>query len=189
MYRCKQWQTWHEGSVNLNGIRSIENQYLQAECIIQYTTLQNNNNYSIIEIGPADGGTCYELLSKNSNITSYTLVDDISMLNICKERLKQFNVVNYVEINDILTLKNIKFNLLISNHCLEETPKNYQQLVYDTFFPNTKEVFILCNTVHSNMWGEFDAFHLESNMKKFYNVYVYDGHRLSRNTQKIYYGK
>jgi phospholipid N-methyltransferase len=187
-FRAPQWQTWHHDGIDLNKIRTTDNQILQADSIINFTMVSTKKDFSILEIGPADGGVCSELISKFNNISSYTLVDDNSMLNICKRRLSNFNSINYIEIDNISNLKDTKFDLLISNHCIEETPLTYQIFVYDTFFKNVDEVFILCNTAHSNTWGEFDPAYLESRMREYFNTTISDGHRLSRATQKIYYG-
>lgn len=190
-FRCNQWEQWHSEGIDLEKVRTIQSHKTQAKKIEEITSLLKSNSYSILEIGPADGGVCFNLLETNSDkISSYTLVDDKSMLKICKSRLSDHNQVNYIEIENIESLKDNKYDLLVSSYCLEETPREYQELVFNTFFPNVNEIFILANTKHSNTWGEFDASILESNISKYLNLNVSPApaDASTASTQYLYYG-
>lgn len=186
--RLPKWEEWHKNTTPLNYVRSTENQIEQSKSISSITKLSSIDGCSVIEIGPADGGTAKHLLENNKNIKNYTLVDDLTMLNNCKDNLSEFNFIKYVPIDSLKEIENNNYDILISNHCLEETPKEYQEYIYKTFFPNVNEVFILCNTEHSDMWGEFNSDYLKDSLNNYFNsVNVLPGHKLSRDNQKIFY--
>lgn len=186
--RLPKWEEWHKSTTPLNYVRSTENQIEQSKSISSITRLSSIDECTVIEIGPADGGTAKDLLINNKNIKNYTLVDDLTMLDDCKKNLSEFDCINYVPIESLNEIENNSYNILISNHCLEETPKEYQEYIYKTFFPNVNEVFILCNTKHSDMWGEFNPDYLKDNLNNYFSsINVLPGHKLSRESQKIFY--
>lgn len=189
-YRLPQWAKWHNKGVDLNVIRTTSNQIKQAETIISLTSLSKLDNASIIEIGPADGGVCNELMKKfNSIISKYVLVDDTTLLDKCKNTLNQYQQIEYVKIDDVTTVNDTHFNLFISSHCLEETPKSYQELIYDKFFAISDEIFVLCNIVPKKTWNQFDPKELENAIKRRHEVSITPGHQLSTHEQRIFYGK
>ena len=79
---CKQWEIWHNDRVDLAGVLSAKSQKCQLKLVEDWTGLASNEKYSIVEIGPGNGGLCSHILSKYSNsITKYTLVDAEFMIN------------------------------------------------------------------------------------------------------------
>ena len=196
-YTTSTWEKWHthgEVSKVLKDVRSLNNEVCQAEYVNKITNIQTADTFSILEIGPADGGMALNLLlDHNSKIHNYTVVDAQSMLTPCSVTLAKYKQVNYIPIKDVLTIADTSFDLLIANHCLEETPVHYQHMIYKTFFPNVNEVFLLCSTGITGFPGDewvFDQKHLESELQNnFSTVEILPGHRLSRDHQKVFYGK
>lgn len=199
-YTTDLWSKWHVDGISLDGVRSLDNEVCQAEYISKITSIKSTDAISILEIGPADGGMALNLLlDYNSKIHNYTVVDDQSMLTPCSVTLAKYKQVNYIPIKDILTLADKDFDLLIANHCLEETPVHYQHMIYKTFFPNIDEVFLLCSTAKpgepgygstDTIFEGFDQKQLEIELENnFSTVKVMPGHKLSRDHQKLFYGK
>lgn len=199
-YTTDLWSKWHKEGTPLSKVRSLKNEVCQAEYVSKITNIKSTDTISILELGPADGGMALNLLlDYNSKIHNYTVVDDESMLTLCSVTLAKYKQVNYIPIKDILTLADKDFDLLIANHCLEETPVHYQHMIYKTFFPNINEVFLLCSTAKPGdsdygstdiIFEGFDQKQLETELKNnFSTVKVMPGHRLSRSHQKLFYGK
>jgi hypothetical protein len=193
--RSDRWEKWHTTGVDPNIVVSIDNQRLQFELISKTTNVGNIVSYDIIEIGPFNGMLCKQLLLVyGNNINSYTIVDDTKMLTLCRNNLKEFTQVHYCTIDDIHTLTNIKYNLFISNHCLSETTISYQNYIFDTFFKNCQEVFILDTVNKSAQFFDSDIIKYEyiermcDVLKRLnYHIRISDGHKLSRSHQKLIY--
>jgi len=191
----KQWEIWHNSGINPEIVVNIQDQILQFDLVSKITKLSSAHSYSIIEIGPFNGTLCKQILSVYSNnIKSYTLIDNVKMLENCKNNLKNFQQVIYCTIENIDKLVNTKYNLFISNHCLSETTIDYQNYVFNNFFKNCNEVFILDNINPSKQFfvddiNDYKYIERISDVLKKLNhtMVVSNGHKLSRLTQKLIY--
>tara|TARA_Y100000310_G_scaffold229427_1_gene231847 strand:+ start:61 stop:729 length:669 start_codon:yes stop_codon:yes gene_type:complete len=133
----EKWVRWNDGS------SSPEGQIEQADYIIKYTKLKNSNKFSIIEIGPNNAIMIKTLLEKcPEKIDRVVLVDGPPQIEKCKYRLRHYNQVEYYVPEDLNSVEG-NFDLLVSCHCLAETTLEYQNYIYDKFFPVCNEVFIL----------------------------------------------
>jgi len=189
--RSSTWKSWHKKGISLDKAISKRDQSEQVKLITKMATIKIKKRYSILEIGPGDGGVCEKLLKKyNKNITSYTLVDDIFMLNFCKKRLKRYKQVKYVSIENIDTIKGEKFKLLISNHCLAETTYDYRNYIYNTFFKNSREIFILDDITEGKQFNNSKGYFtgLILSLTKYFNIItITGGHKYSRKNQEAIY--
>ena len=190
-FRSTTWEKWHKHKTYFHDVYHIKGQKQQAKLISNMTTIARKKKYSILEIGPGDGGLCKELLKKyNDCISSYTIVDDIKMLTFCKENLKAYKQIKYIPIEDIDTIKDIKFKLLISNNCLSEITYSYRSYIYDTFFENCREVFILDSIADSKQFTQSKEYFTDliSNLvKHFKTTTVTTGHKYNYEHQKTIY--
>lgn len=98
---------------------------------------------SILELGGGYGGLAEKIL-KISDKTTYTIVDNDIMLELAKETLG--NRVRYIDANDVGSLTTERFDLLIANHCLSETPIEYREWVGMNIFPLCEKIFITDDT-------------------------------------------
>ena len=119
-----------------------DNKIPHSKRIIEEIDLNSYKNLRIIELGPGNSGLCKELIS-NFKIKKYTLVDDKTVLEVAKKNLAEFNngIIDYVPIEDISKV-NSDFDIFISFNCMTETPIEYQEYIYKTFFPRCNEVLI-----------------------------------------------
>lgn len=189
--RSKAWQDWHTKKIEpreVSRLCDIDEQFIMLE---NTTSIKEKSKHCIIEIGPADGSLCKHIMTKyKDRIDNYTLIDDISMLDICKNNLSGFENINYVTIDDIETLDTELYTIFISNHCLAETTSAYRKYIYDSIINKSQEVFILDDTSsgkHFNKDGNYSNELTESLNKLFDNVTISDGHQYSRKTQKLFY--
>jgi len=189
--RSNTWESWHRKKVEprkVSRICDIDEQFTMIE---NTTSIQEKPNHCIIEIGPADGTLCKYIITKYDNrIDNYTLIDDVSMLDICKNNLLEFDNITYVSIDDIETVNTELYTIFISNHCLAETTQSYRKYIYDNIISKSQEVFILDDTStgkHFNTDGNYKNELTESLNKLFDNVTISDGHKYSMKTQKLFY--
>ena len=132
---------------------------------------------SFIEIGPGDSGLCKLILSE-FQVDRYVLVDDLNVLSVARNNLSPKGTaaaenIQFVPIEDLDTINKDSFNIFLSFNCMAETPLEYQDHVYSTFFPRCDEVFI------SDRWdgekfgitcGQMRTLlnkHLDSNFSKY----------------------
>jgi putative sugar O-methyltransferase len=105
---------------------------------------------NIIEIGGGYGGQCY-VLSKRINFDTYTIIDLKDVSNLQEKYLNKLNIKNvkyiYPEILD--TIKNIKYDLVISCFAWSELSKDIQLLYYNEIIKNSKHGFLRCNICFS----------------------------------------
>tara|TARA_B100001123_G_C15315524_1_gene1026008 strand:+ start:1940 stop:2563 length:624 start_codon:yes stop_codon:yes gene_type:complete len=143
-----QWQDWAD-KVNWqvpNAISTPHHQLEQVHLITEYTGLKDSDKFSIVEIGPHDGTMASGLLKHCSEkIERLVLVDGSPMIEKCKDRLSGWEQVEYCLVEDSASIEG-EFDLLVSCHCLAETTLEYQNYIYNKFFPVCKEVFILQTT-------------------------------------------
>ena len=113
-------------------------QHAQFDLLKEYVSMKQHN-MTILEIGAGNGRLC-QLVLKNYGeyIKKYVIVEDKNrILNIQKNYLSDFNNVEYVEIDDVEKI-NENFDLFISNNCLEETPHEYQNFIFEKFLVKSK---------------------------------------------------
>lgn len=110
-----------------------------ADIVVNKLNPQN----SILEIGCGYGGLCSEIL-KRINI-SYTVIDNEKMLNQAQKFLGE--KVEYIDATEIDTILGRKFDLLISNFCLTETPLEYLKYVLKNIIKNCHKILV---TDHEN---------------------------------------
>jgi len=101
-------------------------------------------NMDILEIGCGFGGLCYTV-HQNKVPKSYTVVDNPEMLKFTKETLKGIENISFINAPDMDTINwgERKYDLLISNYCISETPKEYQDFVFEKVFPVCGNIFML----------------------------------------------
>jgi phospholipid N-methyltransferase len=127
----------------ITNVSNAEGQKEQVDFIEKYTRLEKLNDCSIIEIGPGNGVMAERLLERNSDkIKRLVLVDGAPPLELCLSRLKKWKQVEYKIPEDLQTLEG-NFNLLISCHCLPECTIDYQNFIYNTFFPRIDEMLLV----------------------------------------------
>jgi phospholipid N-methyltransferase len=95
---------------------------------------------SVLEIGPGNGSFAKEIMDEY-NVSSYTFLDIPNGLPYLKETFK--DSCNYVSCYDYKTLFDTKFDILISNICIPETPKEYREDLLSNILPNCKASMIL----------------------------------------------
>ena len=181
------WDSWrdladyHDGK--LITIMDPAGQRKQAQFICDYTQILEKHkhypisctHYSMIEIGPGNGVMIEKLLEQvpPDKIKRVVLVDGPPMLEKCQERLSKWvrkHIVEYKIPEDIKTIEG-NFNLLISCSCLPECTLDYQELIYNTFFPRTDEIFLY--QTESATLGDRNPHHgiLMKYIKKYYSTF------------------
>lgn len=84
------------------------------------TKVGDIQNFNVVEIGTGYGGQAKIIL--DYGVKSYTCVDVKEPLSLCKKYLDLFNYnnVSYITTNDLDTIDNKQYNLIISNWCVSE---------------------------------------------------------------------
>ena len=95
---------------------------------------------SIIEFGPGIGGVCDNLML-HLDLDTYVLVDNGPMLELAMDHVVD-DPARFVDAKDVATLTGTKFDLLIAEYCLSETPDEYKDYVLDNIVPNCSNVWI-----------------------------------------------
>ena len=153
--RSAQWKTWHDNGIgSKDAIIDTASQLNQLTYFSEYFT-DRSTALDLLEIGPFNGVLC-DLILSNYNINSYTLVDDTSRLEICKQNLSHYNKIKYVSIEDLKSISDGPFDAFISNNCLSETTNEYQNYIFNNFFVSCKQVFIIDN------FNESSQFHMSA---------------------------
>ena len=93
---------------------------------------------TILEIGCGYGGLARELMKLVK--VSYTVVDNAEMLTQVK--LIHGDTVEYVNAEDIESLKGRKFTMFISHFCLSETPRTYREYVLRNIIKNCSKISV-----------------------------------------------
>lgn len=124
---------------------------------------------TVLEIGGGFGGLAKLLMNVYQE---YTMVDNEKMLNLVRENDVKAELI---DAKDIEVMKNRKFDLIISNHCLSETPPEYHNWVGVNIFPNCKNIFIIDDkTMEEYIQRYFD---FEKKIYKEPNIFTYKGTR------------
>ena len=115
--------------------------YLQHVLKIK-TDLRNG---SVIEIGPGNGKFAC-LLSKKYQIKNYTLLDLKKVIHHSESRMKKY--LPEVSTKTIFAEEYSKsfvekYDCLISNVCIPETPKEYRRELLNNLIPNCKSAMII----------------------------------------------
>jgi len=144
---------------------------------------------SILEIGCGYGGMVLEILELKK--VSYTVVDNEAMLNQAQRFLG--NAVKYVDARDIgRTLRDKKFDLFISHHCLSETPRKYRDYILVNIIKNCKKISVMDINDNKNPTRrmvragyEIDNLNIEKSIRKYFKIIKI---RTGR-SQSMYIGK
>lgn len=99
---------------------------------------------SVLEIGPGSGEFAKRLINQFS-ITDYTLLDlsenIMDSFNHIKNQTQVIPHLCYAENHKDLFDQH--FDLLVSNVCIPETPKEYRESLLNNLVPNTKSAMII----------------------------------------------
>lgn len=98
----------------------------------------------VLEFGGGYGGLCQELL-KLTKPEAYMIIDNKPMLDQAAKYITgtPFTLIDAETIKD---QEFSDFDLVISNFCLQETPREYQEWVFKNILPKTKTFFMLGNS-------------------------------------------
>jgi len=140
-----QWKGWADQVrwMDPTAISVSSRQIEQVYLIAKHTDLRNADKFSILEIGPHDAIMAYELLKRfGDKIDRLVLVDGAPMLEKCRGHLSKWEQVEYYTVEEVDRIVG-EFDLFVSCHCMSETTPEYQNFIYDKFFPVCNELFIL----------------------------------------------
>ena len=154
------WQGKHSKELN----SEVEFGIAEISANEQFDLLEKNvsmeqKNMTIIEVGAGNGTLSKLVLEKyGKNIKKYVIVEDTSrILNIQNNYLSSsFDNVEYVEIDDVENI-NEDFDLFMSHNCLEETPYEYQDFIFNKFLTKSKIVYVTQNVSGFHSDNEVDA--------------------------------
>lgn len=154
------WQGKHSKELN----SEVEFGIAEISANEQFDLLEKNvsmeqKNMTIIEVGAGNGTLSKLVLEKyGKNIKKYVIVEDTSrILNIQNNYLSSsFDNVEYVEIDDVENI-NEDFDLFMSHNCLEETPYEYQDFIFNKFLTKSKIVYVTQNVSGFHSGSEVDA--------------------------------
>lgn len=99
----------------------------------------------VLEIGPGTGEFAKILINK-FNITEYTVLDLEKNVFDSVNNVKKSGLdieLSYVFSQNYKTLLGEKFDLIVSNICIPETPKDYREDLLNNIIPNTKSSMII----------------------------------------------
>ena len=98
---------------------------------------------NILEVGPGSGKFAL-MLSRNYNITNYSILDLDKNIKAAKAKLTNNNISSDFTVSqDYTNLFGRKFDLLVSNVCLSETPAYYREDLLANVLPTCNKVFII----------------------------------------------
>ena len=140
-----QWEGWANQVrwMDPTAISVSSRQVEQVYLIAKHTLLLSTDKFSVLEIGPHDATMAIELLKRfGDKIDRMVLVDGAPMLQKCQAVLKKYKQVEYCRVEEVATIEG-EFDLLVSCHCLSETTLEYQNFIYNKFFPVCNELFVL----------------------------------------------
>lgn len=131
------------------------------------------SNLNVIEIGSGYGGQAKVLL--DYGVKSYTCVDVLEPLNLCKKYLGLFDYDNtsFITTNELEKLDSPsfkKYELVISNWCLSEFDEYGMSYYVDKIIKNVDKGYFLMN-----VWDKPRKDHIINIMKDFFpqvNVYA-----------------
>ncbi len=120
-----------------------QNYAYQIGLINQFKTI---NGMRILEVGCGFGGLCRQVYN-NHKPTVYICVDNVEMLKFAKKTLVDLPITFY-DASVFEFWKPAKFHwemidLFISNYCISETPREYQNRVLEEIVPVAKNIFML----------------------------------------------
>lgn len=95
----------------------------------------------VLEMGGAFGNFC-RVLHKVADVSSYTMLDTPVMLPFAQKYLEYHGIeAKYVDSPQKLVRN--KFDLLIANLCLGQTPEEYREYIGEKIFPRCQRCFII----------------------------------------------
>jgi len=121
---------------NVSRISKVEN-YIKL--FLDKVDIKEDMN--ILEIGPGYGYFCNLFLSYKK-VKSYCLVDNNSMLRICKHTLIRKENVFLIEARKIFD-SDKRFDCLISTNCFSELPNQFRYRLYNHVFNLCDKAFII----------------------------------------------
>lgn len=99
--------------------------------------------FSVLEIGGGYGGFCRALLLLCPDVVKYTMLDHVAMRRLSQFFLEGQAKVEFVDLEDTSKLFSRRFDLVVSNYCLSETPVEFRQLLYSGIFPAADRLFVI----------------------------------------------
>ena len=136
----------------LNILQSLKNQFGDI------------SNYDIIEIGSGYGGQAKIIL--DSGVKSYSMIDVMPTLNLCKKYLSPFGYEN-TNFYDINTIPSNTYDLVISNWCLSEFDETGILNYIESVIRFCKNGYFLMN-----IWDSRKEFLLSEISKHFSSVEI-----------------
>lgn len=134
--------TWGENSLDVRkNFTNQNNMYLEHVAKIK----NDFKNGNVIEIGPGNGKFAC-LLSKKYSIKKYTLLDLERVVHHSETRMRKYNPEVLIEVNFAEEFEKCffkKYDLLVSNVCIPETPKEYRRTLLNNLIPNCKSSIII----------------------------------------------
>lgn len=110
---------------------------------------------SVLEIGPGTGLFAKMLIDK-FDINKYTVLDLEKNIFDSVNKLKHQYELDYVFAQDFRNLFNQKFDLVVSNICIPETPKEYREELLNNIIPNTQRAMIIGQL--NGVWVDGDEY-------------------------------
>lgn len=119
----------------------------QEPMYMEYFTsfFPNFSGKKVIEIGPGTGLFAQMLIDKYK-IKEYTLLDIKKNINDSMSNLQSQNpkiIFHPITSNSFRNTFNKKYDLIVSNICIPETPKEYREELLNNIIPNTKYAMII----------------------------------------------
>lgn len=100
------------------------------------------NDLDIVEVGGGYGGQC-KIIYDGFNPKSYTIYDDCNVIALQERFTSQFGISGVKFRSDCYETN--KFDLFISNYCLDELESTTQTLYKDSVISNAKQFYITSN--------------------------------------------
>lgn len=128
---------------------------------------------TVLEIGCGYGGFAKEFLKRYPHIEQYVVVDHPQMLRFTKETFGDYDKIVYLSVGEEAKeiISNSNFDLLISNHCISETPGEYQDWIAGTVFDNVTKAFIIDGDLTQTKFNQWLYYELN---KRFESVTIQD---------------
>jgi len=128
----------------------------QNDLYIDQLSKINRNFSSILEVGPGNGSFASMVMDKY-DVSSYVFLDIPTGLSGLKSSFGE--KAEYVSCFDYKTLFQKKFDIVISNVCIPETPKEYREDLLSNILPNSNSAMII-----GQLEGPWDV---DKNYKEF----------------------
>ena len=100
---------------------------------------------SVLEIGPGTG-LFAQMLIKKYKIEEYTILDIEKNINDSIDNIKSLTpetTLHPITSHSFKTTFNKKYDLIVSNICIPETPKEYREELLNNIIPNSRYAMII----------------------------------------------